>query len=163
MTTSDSAAEVSRRSFLSGLFGMVASSTATLRTLPSPTHFTSPDGSAETRGTWVVLGPLASLGPGVPTGFPFSRMISDGQVESVQTGVAYAFTLDGQSVDVFANICTHLGCRVSWVPGKQHFVCPCHDGEFAPDGAVAAGPPPAPLERLRSKIEDGLIHIFVET
>lgn len=42
-------------------------------------------------------------------------------------------------------VCTHLGCIVKWAGEKRHFLCPCHGGQFAPTGAVLAGPPPQPL------------------
>ena len=50
--------------------------------------------------------------------------------------------------------CTHLGCNVKWDPAKQEFHCPCHDARFDKDGKVLAGPPPAPLERLKVKEEE---------
>lgn len=43
-------------------------------------------------------------------------------------------------------VCTHLGCIVKWVAAKDEFLCPCHGGRYAADGAVLAGPPPAPLK-----------------
>jgi Rieske Fe-S protein len=37
--------------------------------------------------------------------------------------------------------CPHLGCNVHYVPGKQEFFCPCHDGVFDRDGIAVSGPP----------------------
>lgn len=41
-------------------------------------------------------------------------------------------------------VCTHLGCIVT--RDARGFVCPCHGSVFAADGAVLAGPAPAPLK-----------------
>lgn len=56
--------------------------------------------------------------------------------------------------------CTHFGCIVKWRTEEQDFFCPCHAGEFAPDGSVLAGPPPSPLVELRV-VEEGDT-LFVE-
>jgi Rieske Fe-S protein len=45
--------------------------------------------------------------------------------------------------------CTHFGCITKWQVKEQIFFCPCHSGEFAPDGKVLAGPPPKPLVELK--------------
>ncbi|HAD04570.1 MAG: cytochrome B6 [Desulfuromonadales bacterium GWD2_61_12] len=52
-------------------------------------------------------------------------------------------------------VCTHLGCIVKWVGEKRHFLCPCHGGQFAPTGAVLAGPPPQPLASYRVIVQSG--------
>jgi Rieske Fe-S protein len=52
-----------------------------------------------------------------------------------------------------------LGCRVRWVADKDGFYCPCHNGVFAKDGSVVSGPPPRPLDRFESKVEDGVLFV----
>lgn len=54
-------------------------------------------------------------------------------------------------------VCTHLGCTVSYNRGEKIFQCPCHGGEYDEEGIVIDGPPPAPLERLNIKEENGKI------
>lgn len=56
--------------------------------------------------------------------------------------------LKGGSVAVFSAVCTHLGCIVQWQKEKDQFICPCHAGHFSLEGAVLAGPPPKPLQKL---------------
>ena len=45
-------------------------------------------------------------------------------------------------------VCTHMGCVVRWDEGRGIYVCPCHKGEFDPEGRVLGGPPTKPLREL---------------
>lgn len=36
--------------------------------------------------------------------------------------------------------CPHAGCVVDWDSGATKFICPCHDSQFEPTGAVVQGP-----------------------
>ena len=77
---------------------------------------------------------------------------------TVKAGAAHFFQFRGKPAVVLqpkpgeylalSAVCTHLGCVVQWQEGKGEFLCPCHGGRFAPNGAVLAGPPPRPLENL---------------
>ncbi len=59
-----------------------------------------------------------------------------------------------------STICTHLGCKPSWLDGEQKFKCPCHGSGFYKTGINFEGPAPRPLERYRIGIaEDGQILI----
>jgi menaquinol-cytochrome c reductase iron-sulfur subunit len=60
---------------------------------------------------------------------------------------------------VFSMYCTHTGCPITWSAGARMFLCPCHGGSFHPDGRVAAGPPPRPLERLPVRVRDGVVEV----
>lgn len=59
----------------------------------------------------------------------------------------------------FSPYCTHVGCPVTWTPGAQLFMCPCHGGTYHQDGAVAGGPPPRPLDRLEVRVRDGRVEL----
>jgi menaquinol-cytochrome c reductase iron-sulfur subunit len=65
----------------------------------------------------------------------------------------------GEDFTVFSMYCTHTGCPVTWSAGAQLFLCPCHGGSFHPDGRVAGGPPPNPLERLPVRVRDGQVEL----
>jgi Rieske Fe-S protein len=52
-----------------------------------------------------------------------------------------------------------LSCRVNWKTDKLEYACPCHDGFFDIEGVVVSGPPPKPLYRYETKIEDGTLYI----
>lgn len=154
--------ELGRRKFLAGIIGVVAGTVGLVVGLPAIGFIVSPGLKQQGKAEWITLGPLSSLTIDVPAGFPYSRTIQDGWVESTQTGVAYAVTYDGVNVTVFSDVCTHLSCSVTWQDGKSAFVCPCHDGMFDVYGQVIAGPPPRPLYQFVSKVENGQIQILLE-
>ena len=79
----------------------------------------------------------------------YNQIVERRNVFLVKTGEANVLALD--------STCTHLGCRVSWDAESQLFKCPCHGGVYDASGIVKAGPPPAPLARLTTKVEDGQV------
>jgi menaquinol-cytochrome c reductase iron-sulfur subunit len=154
--------ELGRRKFLAGLIGVIAGAIAAVIALPALGYVVSPGLKRSSEEEWYTLGPIAMLTPNVPMGFPYSRTVSDGWVESSQSGVAYAVTPDNVNAVVFADTCTHLSCRVTWQAEKAGYFCPCHDGLFGAYGEVLAGPPPRPLDQFETRIENGQIQILLE-
>lgn len=67
--------------------------------------------------------------------------------------------LSGESFQVFAINCTHLGCPVRWFAESELFMCPCHGGVFYSDGRHASGPPPRALYQYQHKVEAGQLWI----
>lgn len=59
----------------------------------------------------------------------------------------------------FSIYCTHTACPVTWAQGAELFMCPCHGGTFYPDGRVAGGPPPRPLDRLPVRVRGGRVEL----
>jgi Rieske Fe-S protein len=80
----------------------------------------------------------------------------DGQTADIPCWVR---NLDGQSFQVFAINCAHLGCPVRWFPQSNLFMCPCHGGVYYADGSHAAGPPPRGLFQYPYKTENGKLFI----
>jgi menaquinol-cytochrome c reductase iron-sulfur subunit len=154
--------DLDRRKFLSGIIGVVAAAVSVAVGIPAIGYLVSPGLKKQNEDTWITLGPLSSLTPGEPKGFPYSTRTKDGWVESSQSGVAYALTTDGQTVKVLSNVCTHLSCRVGWKTDQRVYFCPCHDGKFDVEGKVVSGPPPRPLDEFQSRIENGQIEILLE-
>lgn len=60
----------------------------------------------------------------------------------------------------FSINCRHLGCPVRWEEDANLFMCPCHGGVYYPDGEVAAGPPPQPLDRYEWRIQGEELQIL---
>ncbi|UCG78436.1 MAG: ubiquinol-cytochrome c reductase iron-sulfur subunit [Nitrospirota bacterium] len=65
----------------------------------------------------------------------------------------------GSELFALSPVCTHLGCLVNWYRPKNRFLCPCHGGQYDMNGKVVKGPPPADLNRMPIKIEDGKVYI----
>ena len=87
----------------------------------------------------------------------------DGWLTNTERTLAYVKRTKVDEVIAISAGCTHLGCIVTWDEDKNIFQCPCHDGRFDADGNVIAGPPPAPLDRHKTKVEDEKIYVSTET
>lgn len=109
--------------------------------------------------SWIQLGSVSKVEFDIPTLFKKTLETQTGWINTEEEISVYVLTSNGQDYVVMSNVCTHLGCRVRWIPEKDSFFCPCHNGVFAKDGTVVAGPPPRPLDRFESKVEDGVIFI----
>jgi Rieske Fe-S protein len=67
--------------------------------------------------------------------------------------------VSGNTFQVFAINCAHLGCPVRWFAQSQLFMCPCHGGAYYADGARASGPPERGLFEYEYKVIDGRLMI----
>jgi menaquinol-cytochrome c reductase iron-sulfur subunit len=115
----------------------------------------------------VKLGDVAGFERGVPTKVDFPETVADAWVASRVLRRVWVYTDDGVHFTVFNGHCPHLGCAFQFdadpVPQYHRepnvFHCPCHHGVFdRKTGAVLAGPPPRPLDRLETKIENGAVY-----
>jgi menaquinol-cytochrome c reductase iron-sulfur subunit len=77
----------------------------------------------------------------------------------VAENAAYVRREDEETFVAFSIYCTHTGCPVHWLEGARLFFCPCHAGVFYDNGAVAAGPPPRPLQRHEVRVRNGRIEL----
>ena len=66
------------------------------------------------------------------------------------------------TMTVFSAICSHLGCLVNYHKEKREFICPCHGGRYDLNGQNIAGPPPAPLTRFPTKIQNGKLYVGIK-
>ena len=82
----------------------------------------------------------------------------EGYYSEIRRQRVYLFSENGRLV-ALSSTCSHLGCGVSWDPGKRLFLCPCHGGAYHRDGTVAGGPPPRPLRRLPIEIVQGTVYV----
>ena len=152
--------QLSRRDFIktitagiSGLIGLIVG-------IPSMAYLFSP--AIQDRAmdeTLISLGPLEKYPIGIPTRFEFTRTQVNGWERTATQYGLYVVRKSEREVRVFSDICTHLGCRVTWHPDIKNYVSPCHDGHFDILGKVVSGPPPRPLDEFVTKIENG--NLFV--
>jgi Rieske Fe-S protein len=110
---------------------------------------------------WVEIGSLETI-----PADDFKRIIyqfraTDAWREVTREGLIYARLAEGGEPVVFSASCTHLGCNVRWRSDEQRFACPCHKGFFDAEGNVVSGPPPKPLERLETRVQNGVLEALV--
>ncbi len=154
--------EVSRRQFfvklgiaLNGLAAVVLA-TPVIGYLLGPI-FRSKDGGYQ---EWISLGELDEFPEGQTRLAKYKNPISnawDGETDNIPCWVR---RMQGETFQVFAINCAHLGCPVRWFPQSGLFMCPCHGGVYYQDGARASGPPERGLFEYQYKVEDG--HLMIE-
>jgi menaquinol-cytochrome c reductase iron-sulfur subunit len=112
------------------------------------------------RQTWLRAAPVTELVEGEPTPVTVRIIKQDGYRQVVERRVVYLRRERDGAIVALDSTCTHLGCRTRYDTARRQFVCPCHGGVYDADGAVVAGPPPAPLMRIEARIDDG--HVVVQ-
>lgn len=100
-------------------------------------------------------------------GATFTRVVlayetKDGWLTGQARKIAYVRSAGPAQVVAISADCTHLGCIVTWDEGRKTFDCPCHKGRFDADGKVIGGPPPAPLKRHQTRLDDGKLFVATE-
>lgn len=150
--------KMGRRDFMKAVIAGVSGLIGAAVGLPAIAYIVGP-AIKQATDTWIRLGTVNKVELGTPTLFKTIIETQTGWINAEEEFSAYVLTENGQDFIVMSNICTHLGCRVRWIPNQDGFYCPCHNGVFAKDGAVIAGPPPRPLDRFESKVEDGVLFI----
>jgi menaquinol-cytochrome c reductase iron-sulfur subunit len=110
--------------------------------------------------SWISLGPLDHFPQGETRLAIYRNPVSkpwDGDTAEVPCWVR---RIEGESFQVFAINCTHLGCPVRWFQESRVFMCPCHGGAFYEDGSHASGPPPRGLFEYQHKVESGELKVL---
>ena len=147
-----------RRNFMKAAIAGIGGLIGAALGLPAIPYIMGPALQKES-DNWIQLGSISKVELNIPTLFKKTIETQTGWINTEEEISVYVLTSNGQDYVVMSNVCTHLGCRVRWIPEKDGFFCPCHNGVFSKDGTVVAGPPPRPLDRFESKVEDGLIFI----
>ncbi|MBI5829111.1 MAG: ubiquinol-cytochrome c reductase iron-sulfur subunit [Chloroflexi bacterium] len=157
-TVDASPKEISRRQFMSAAIAAMGGLIGAALGLPAIAYIIGPALTKKTEN-WVRLGAVSKVETGTPTLFKTTVQRQTGWIADQQEIAVYVLTEDGQNYVAMSNICTHLGCRVRWIAEQERFFSPCHNGVFDKDGNVVSGPPPRPLDRFETKIEDGVLYI----
>jgi Rieske Fe-S protein len=109
--------------------------------------------------SWISLGLLGSFPEGETRLVNFRNPETtpwDGQTGDIPCWVRH---ISGNSFQVFAVNCAHLGCPVRWFAQSKLFLCPCHGGAYYEDGSRASGPPERGLFLYEYKVVDGALMI----
>ena len=149
---------VSRRGFLLGLGLALNAVAAALFAVPVVGYLLGPLRRLAEQA-WIPLGPLSQF-PEHQTRLatyrnPFVEAW-DGETANVPCWVR---RLAGDTFQVFAINCAHLGCPVRWFPESKLFMCPCHGGVYYEDGEHASGPPPRGLFHIPWELRGGRLRI----
>ena len=150
--------EMSRRKFMSVAIAAMSGLIGAAVGLPAIAYIIGP-ALARKADEWIRLGAINKVEPGNPALFKTTIERQTGWLSAQEEVSAYVLTEDGQNYIAMSNICTHLGCRARWIAEQEQFFCPCHNGVFGKDGSVISGPPPRPLDRFETKIENGVLFI----
>jgi len=110
---------------------------------------------------WIPAASLNNLPQNEPTPVTLRIAREDGYREVIDRRTVFLVRTGDNQVTALDSTCTHLGCRVSWDPEAQLLKCPCHGGQYDKTGAVKAGPPPAPLARMTTRVDGDQILVQV--
>jgi nitrite reductase/ring-hydroxylating ferredoxin subunit len=140
-----------------GLLGRLAAAGAALFGLPGLAALLDP-ALRGARERWIDAGPLAALAEGEARRFTFP--VAAGW--ETRPGTGYLVRA-GDRVIALDATCTHAGCAVRFRggAGADAFLCPCHGGTFALDGAPRKSPVTRPLARFETRVEDGHVKVRV--
>jgi nitrite reductase/ring-hydroxylating ferredoxin subunit len=134
--------------FLNGIVGVILA-------VPIVRYLLSPVARERKAGyeSWIPLGNLEQFPSGETRLATYRNPVVntwDGDTAEIACWVR---NVDGQTFQVFAINCAHLGCPVRWFPQSSLFMCPCHGGAYYQDGSRASGPPERGLFEYDYKTE----------
>jgi menaquinol-cytochrome c reductase iron-sulfur subunit len=152
---------ITRREFMSKAIWAVGGLISAAVAIPAVAYIVGPALKKVGQQNWVQLGSTVKVELGTPTLFRATVRRQSGWIVDEERLTVYALTDDGRDFVAMSNVCTHLGCRVRWIADRQQFYCPCHDGVFDKEGNVVSGPPPRPLDRYETRVENDLLLILV--
>jgi menaquinol-cytochrome c reductase iron-sulfur subunit len=119
--------QISRRDFIKATTAVIGGLIGTLIGIPTVAYLLSPAvrPGAENEAT-IDLGPLESYPRGAPKRFDFTQTRVNGWERTATNYGLYAVRISDDEVRVFSDVCTHLGCRVTWHEDQQHYISPLH-------------------------------------
>jgi menaquinol-cytochrome c reductase iron-sulfur subunit len=152
---------LSRLEFVNITVGAIGTIIVVCVGIPAVAYVLGPGLKIQKSDAWVPVGKVDQFKVGEPTLVSFTRTTVNGWERTTNSIGVYVVKPESGDIYVLSNVCTHLSCRVTWKTDKLEFLCPCHDGVFDKEGAVVSGPPPTPLKRYETKIEDNTLYIQV--
>lgn len=153
--------KLSRRNFLSIATAAIGGLIGAALAIPAVAYVVGPALQRSKTENWVRLGATSKVEIGTPALFKTTVETQTGWIVSEEEVSVYVLTEDGREYIALSNICTHLGCRVRWIGDQEQYFCPCHNAAFDKTGLVISGPPPAPLNRYETKVEDEQLFILL--
>jgi menaquinol-cytochrome c reductase iron-sulfur subunit len=147
-----------RRSFLAGLLAVGTGTVSALLSIPLVRFTLHPLLARTTEKSWSEVGGVDEFRI---LDAPVKKLVTieqrDGWRKTLIQKPVYVTKDSKGELIVLSAVCTHLGCTVPWAAKENKFICPCHLGMFAADGKLLGGPPPRSMDRLQTKVEDGIL------
>src|SRR5438045_3541915 len=147
-----------RRSFLAALLAAGSAAVGALLAAPVARFTLHPILARTTEKSWSDVGAVNEFHEAHA---PIKKLVTitqrDGWRKIVMEEPVYVTKTAEDQLIVLSAVCTHLGCAVPWIEKEKKFVCPCHLGIFSAEGKLLGGPPPRDMDRLETKIEDGIL------
>ncbi len=156
----DEKKEISRRDFMKIAIGAVGGLIGLGYGIPAIAYVITPATAKTQAQQWIQLGAVSKIELGTPTLFKVNVKRQTGWIVNQEELSIYVITEDGREFVALSNVCTHLGCRIRWVADQNKYFCPCHNGVFDKQGNVVSGPPPRPLDRYQTKVENDQLFIL---
>jgi Rieske Fe-S protein len=154
---------INRRSFFGALMAIGTVGMGAILSAPVLRYILYPLYAKSSGMDWSDVGAVSDFtGSSAPVRKTISFAQRDGWREVVSAQSVYVNRLADDQFEVMSAICPHLGCSVSWQPGQDEFVCPCHGGRFAPNGRHISGPPPRGLDTLPTRVQNGKLQVQFE-
>lgn len=153
-----------RRTFLTYVASAISAFIGIVAGVPILGYLVSPLRTKQ-EAAWINLGRVRDFSGPTPQIVQFTVTRRDGWVEVKEARSCWVIPSVGGTFLVVNGRCTHLGCAFSWkTDGEyaQKFYCPCHDGVYDQEGRVLDGPPPRPLDRLETKVENENLFVLYQ-
>lgn len=128
--------------------------------IPAVAYVVAPALANSQAQQWIQLGAVSKIVLGTPTLFKVNISRQTGWIVNQEELSIYVLTENGRDFVAMSNICTHLGCRIRWIADQGQYFCPCHNGIYDKQGNVVSGPPPRPLDKYQTKIENDQLFIL---
>jgi len=128
-----------RRGFMNACLAGGALATGGMVTYPLARFLLPPD---------IAEAAVASVVAGRVDEFP----LNSGKVFKMGSKPGLLVRLQTGEFKAFSAVCTHLSCRVKFVPDTKVIFCNCHGGVFDLTGKNIGGPPPKPLEEFTANV-----------
>lgn len=154
------AAKHTRRAFLFKLSLLVNGAVGAVLAVPILGYLFGPAMKKDSSyNSWIALGSVSDFPEGETRLVNYRNPVTtlwDGETGDIPCWVR---RVSGDTFQVFAINCAHLGCPVRWFAQSKLFLCPCHGGAYYADGTRASGPPERGLFEYDHKVVEGKLMI----
>lgn len=145
-----------RRAFFKHVINSLAAAMTAMLALPLAGFYALPAFRVRRKG-WKECGPIDAFPIGDIRLVPLQPIERREWPDAWGADAAWVYRKSDREFVIYDLHCTHVGCPVNWSPQARRFFSPCHGGVFDADGRVLAGPPPRPLDRYETRIENDVL------